>query len=60
MVLFLRMALNAIDGMLAREFNQKTNLGAYLNELTDVISVAFSAVFPSSSVRITQFEKIAS
>lgn len=38
--MFLRMALNAIDGMLAREFNQKSKLGAYLNELTDVISDA--------------------
>ena len=38
--MFLRMALNAIDGMLAREFNQRSNLGAYLNELTDVISDA--------------------
>ncbi len=39
-VLFLRMALNAIDGMLAREHGQKTALGAILNELTDVISDA--------------------
>lgn len=38
--LFLRMALNAIDGMLAREFAQRSRLGAYLNELTDVISDA--------------------
>ncbi|MBR0564896.1 CDP-alcohol phosphatidyltransferase family protein [Azoarcus sp. L1K30] len=38
--LFLRMALNAIDGMLAREHGQKSTLGAYLNELTDVISDA--------------------
>jgi CDP-diacylglycerol---glycerol-3-phosphate 3-phosphatidyltransferase len=37
-VLFLRMALNAIDGMLAREYNQKTALGAVLNELGDVFS----------------------
>jgi CDP-diacylglycerol--glycerol-3-phosphate 3-phosphatidyltransferase len=36
--MFLRMALNAIDGMLAREFGQKSRLGAYLNELTDVVS----------------------
>ena len=36
--MFLRMALNAIDGMLAREFNQKSPLGGYLNEATDVIS----------------------
>jgi alpha-beta hydrolase superfamily lysophospholipase/phosphatidylglycerophosphate synthase len=39
--LLLRMALNAIDGMLAREFDQKSNLGAYLNELGDVVSDAF-------------------
>jgi CDP-diacylglycerol--glycerol-3-phosphate 3-phosphatidyltransferase len=38
--MFLRMALNAIDGMLAREFGQKTPLGAYLNELSDVVSDA--------------------
>jgi len=38
MVLFLRMALNAIDGMLAREHAQKTALGAILNELGDVVS----------------------
>ena len=37
-VLFLRMALNAIDGMLAREHGQKSNLGGILNELGDVIS----------------------
>jgi CDP-diacylglycerol---glycerol-3-phosphate 3-phosphatidyltransferase len=36
--LFLRMAFNAIDGMLAREFGQASALGAYLNELTDAIS----------------------
>jgi len=38
LVLFLRMALNAIDGMIAREHNQKTPLGAILNELGDVLS----------------------
>jgi CDP-diacylglycerol---glycerol-3-phosphate 3-phosphatidyltransferase len=37
---FLRMAFNAIDGMLAREFGQQTPLGAYLNELSDVVSDA--------------------
>jgi CDP-diacylglycerol--glycerol-3-phosphate 3-phosphatidyltransferase len=37
-VLFLRMALNAIDGMLAREHNMKTVKGAMLNEMTDVIA----------------------
>jgi len=38
--LLLRMALNAVDGMLAREFGQRSMLGAYLNELTDVVSDA--------------------
>lgn len=37
-ILFLRMALNAIDGLLAREHDQKTPLGAILNELTDMTS----------------------
>lgn len=41
--MILRMALNAIDGMLAREFGQQSQLGAYLNELTD--SIADSALF---------------
>ena len=38
--LFVRMALNAIDGMLAREHGQKSALGALLNELGDVVSDA--------------------
>ncbi len=38
--MFLRMALNAIDGMLAREFGQQSVLGAYLNELSDVVADA--------------------
>jgi CDP-diacylglycerol--glycerol-3-phosphate 3-phosphatidyltransferase len=37
-VLFIRMALNAIDGMLAREHGMKSALGAILNELGDVFS----------------------
>ncbi|WP_039056440.1 CDP-alcohol phosphatidyltransferase family protein [Enterobacter sp. Bisph1] len=38
--LFFRMALNAIDGMLAREFNQQSASGAILNEVGDIISDA--------------------
>lgn len=38
--MLLRMALNAVDGMLAREFGQQSRLGAYLNELSDVIADA--------------------
>jgi CDP-diacylglycerol--glycerol-3-phosphate 3-phosphatidyltransferase len=39
-LLFVRMALNAIDGMLAREHDMKSPLGAFLNELGDVVSDA--------------------
>lgn len=38
--MFVRMAFNAVDGMLAREHGQQTPLGAFLNELTDVVSDA--------------------
>ena len=55
--LFVRMALNAIDGMLAREFNQKSRLGGYLNEITDVVSDAalylpFAFVYPFDGLQI--------
>ena len=36
--LFVRMALNAIDGMLAREHNMQSDLGGVLNELGDVVA----------------------
>ena len=39
-VLFLRMALNAIDGMMARTLNMSSRLGAVLNEVGDVVSDA--------------------
>ena len=35
-----RMALNATDGMLAREHGQASRLGAYLNEIGDLVSDA--------------------
>lgn len=38
--MLLRMAFNAIDGMLAREHGQQSRLGACLNELGDVLSDA--------------------
>ena len=55
--LFVRMALNAIDGMLAREFNQKSRLGGYLNEITDVLSDAalylpFAFISPFDGLQI--------
>lgn len=39
--LFLRMALNALDGMMARKFNQQSKTGEVLNELGDIISDLF-------------------
>lgn len=38
--LFLRMALNALDGILAREHRQQSRLGALLNEMGDVVADA--------------------
>ena len=38
--LFARMALNAVDGILARDFGQKSRPGALLNEMGDVIADA--------------------
>jgi CDP-diacylglycerol---glycerol-3-phosphate 3-phosphatidyltransferase len=41
LVLFVRLALNAIDGMIAREHGQATKSGKVLNELGDVLADAF-------------------
>ena len=38
--LLLRMALNALDGMMARQFSMTSTAGAVLNELGDVVSDA--------------------
>jgi len=59
-VLFIRMALNAIDGMLAREFGQASTLGMYLNELSDVVSdlaliLPFVLVAPFTPVGVGAF-----
>jgi CDP-diacylglycerol--glycerol-3-phosphate 3-phosphatidyltransferase len=55
--LLARMALNAVDGMLAREMRQKTVLGGYLNEIGDVVSdaalyVPFARVPPFDALGI--------
>jgi CDP-diacylglycerol--glycerol-3-phosphate 3-phosphatidyltransferase len=59
-VLFVRMALNAIDGMLAREHGQASRLGMYLNELCDVVSdlallLPFALVAPFPAWGIAAF-----
>ncbi|QEY27147.1 CDP-alcohol phosphatidyltransferase family protein [Neisseria zalophi] len=58
--LFVRMALNAADGMLAREFGHQSKLGGYLNEITDVVADAalylpFAFVLPFNSFQIALF-----
>jgi CDP-diacylglycerol---glycerol-3-phosphate 3-phosphatidyltransferase len=50
-VLLVRMALNAIDGMLARQFQLQSRLGVYLNEMGDMVSdlvlfLPFIVAFP--------------
>jgi CDP-diacylglycerol--glycerol-3-phosphate 3-phosphatidyltransferase len=43
--LFIRMALNALDGMMARTYNMQSKKGEILNELGDVVS-DFIMYFP--------------
>jgi CDP-diacylglycerol---glycerol-3-phosphate 3-phosphatidyltransferase len=63
LVLFIRMALNALDGMLAREHHMQSALGAILNELADVIAdVALYlpfALLPAVSLWLVVFIVIA-
>ena len=46
--LFIRMALNAIDGMMAREHGQASTLGAVLNEVGDIVAdtALIASLFP--------------
>lgn len=58
--LFLRMALNAIDGMMARKYNMTTALGCILNELGDVLSdlalyLPLSNIVPESMAAVVLF-----
>ncbi len=58
--LFVRMALNAIDGMMARELQMTSTLGAVLNEVGDVLSdlflyVPLAIVVPEAAWNILGF-----
>ena len=60
LVLLVRMALNAIDGMMAREFGQASKLGAYLNELCDIVAdisltLPFMLVAPFAAPGVVAF-----
>ena len=62
--LFIRMALNAMDGMLAREFGQQSALGGYLNEITDIVADAalylpFAFITPFDGIQIALFTWLA-
>ena len=59
-VMLVRMALNALDGMLAREYKLQTVAGGFLNELCDVLSDAalylpFTLVLPAAAAWIVLF-----
>ena len=54
--LLLRMALNALDGMMATRFNMQSKLGEILNELGDILSDSFIifslVILPSVDPRV--------
>lgn len=57
--MLLRMALNAVDGMLAHEFDPQSKLGADLNELCDLIAdgalnLPFALLFDTLYHRVRQ------
>lgn len=49
-----RMALNALDGMIANRFNKKTNLGIFINEIGDIVAdtVFFFCFFSVLNINI--------
>ncbi|HEY9687381.1 MAG TPA: CDP-alcohol phosphatidyltransferase family protein [Coleofasciculaceae cyanobacterium] len=64
LILFIRMALNALDGMLAREYQQSTPLGEILNEVGDIVSDAvlylpLMFLYPESMIIVFQIGLLA-
>ena len=60
LVMFARMMLNAMDGMLAREHHMQTVTGGLLNELCDVLSdcalyLPFVFVLPEAAAWVVMF-----
>lgn len=53
--LLIRMALNALDGMMARTYNQQSKVGEILNEVGDVVSdiIIFCGLFSSPFANTT-------
>jgi CDP-diacylglycerol--glycerol-3-phosphate 3-phosphatidyltransferase len=60
LALLIRMALNALDGMMARQFNMQSRIGEILNEAGDVISDLFIyfpliKIFPANTYLFLSF-----
>ncbi len=55
--LFIRMAMNAIDGMMAKEHGQASQLGAVLNETGDMVSdsMLIASLYPSLNKDLNLF-----
>ncbi len=66
-VFLVRMALNAIDGMMARQLQMQSRLGTYLNEMGDMVSdlflyLPFAIAFPwlmGSVIALSLFSEVA-
>jgi CDP-diacylglycerol--glycerol-3-phosphate 3-phosphatidyltransferase len=56
--LLIRMALNALDGMMARTYNMQSKLGEVLNEIGDVISDLFIFI-PMTQIKGLNHELLA-
>ena len=56
--LLVRMALNALDGMMARTYNMQSKLGEILNEIGDVISDLFIFI-PMTQIKGLNHELLA-
>ena len=56
--LLVRMALNALDGMMARTYNMQSKLGEVLNEIGDVISDLFIFI-PMTQIKGLNHELLA-
>lgn len=59
LILLVRMALNALDGMLARTYGKSTPLGEILNEVGDIVSdtllyLPLIVLMPSSNMAVLQ------
>lgn len=60
LLMLLRMALNALDGMLARQTDQQSNFGALFNEIADVVAdllmyLPWLCLLPEQTIAVVLF-----